>query len=160
LAVRLFFSAYAPLFAIFAIRQRGTSAWPIWAALSLVGFEETWRILRARSQVAGHQAHVLEVRDRGGEAAGYLAAYLLPLIGGPIQGWDMAAYGIFFLVLLAIFVQSDLKLLNPTLYVFRWRLFGARIEGVEGETILVARQRPSVGNLVSVVKLEGGWLVK
>jgi hypothetical protein len=161
LGVRLFLSAYAPLFAIFALRQHESLQWVVWGAFAAVGVEETWRILHNRSQVGGlPPVDVQEVRDRGGEVAGYLAAYLLPLIGGSIDGWTAAAYGVFFLVLFAIFVQSDLKLLNPMLYCARWRVFGGRIEGVEGETILVARSRPRVGDRVSVVNLEGGWLIK
>jgi hypothetical protein len=145
---------------IFAIRQRESWSWVIWLAAGLAGVEEAWRILRNRRKVGGDSVTVVTIRDRGGEVAGYLAAYLLPFLGGKAQGWDWAAYAVFFGVLLAVFLQSNLALFNPTLYVVGWRVYVGELAENGGETLLIARARPRPGERVSVVALPGGWMLK
>jgi len=145
---------------IFAIRQRADWSWIGWLAAGVIGLEETWRILRNRRRVGGDSVTLVTVHERGGEVAGYLAAYLLPFLGGVAEGWDWAAYAVFFVVLLAVFMQSDLILLNPTLYVVGWRVFSGELAENPGDTLLIGRARPHVGDRVTVVALPGGWLLK
>ena len=72
--------------------------------------------------------------------SGYLATYLLPFLGGPpldLRGW--LAYGVYFLVAWAVFVPSELGLVNPTLYILGWRL----VEGTRrGRSELIICQDP------------------
>jgi hypothetical protein len=73
---------------------------------------------------------VTDPRDQGAAVAGYLATYLLPLIGVGIAGWRVTvAYGIYLATLYLVFVRSEsLVLVNPTLYIFNYRIYDVEIE--------------------------------
>jgi hypothetical protein len=72
---------------------------------------------------------VTETTEQGAAVAGYLATYLLPLLAVGAGGWRLtAAYGIYLLVLWVVYVRSDqLVLINPTLYLFRYRIYDAQV---------------------------------
>jgi len=72
---------------------------------------------------------VSDPRDQGSAVAGYLATYLLPLLGVAGEGWRVsAAYAIYFVVLFVVYVQSDrLVLVNPTLYVVGYRVYDVQL---------------------------------
>lgn len=77
---------------------------------------------------------VTDPRDQGGAIAGYLATYLLPLLQGVGGGgWrNTAAYAIYLLIVYIIFIRSDnLVLVNPTLYVFGFRIYDAELDAAE-----------------------------
>jgi hypothetical protein len=76
---------------------------------------------------------VTDPRDQGGAIAGYLATYLLPLLQGAGGGWrNTTAYAIYLLIVYIIFVRSDnLVLVNPTLYVFGFRIYDAELDAAE-----------------------------
>jgi len=67
--------------------------------------------------------------EQGAAVAGYLATYLLPLLAVGVGGWRVtAAYGIYLAVLWVVYVRSDqLVLINPTLYLFRFRIYDAQV---------------------------------
>lgn len=72
---------------------------------------------------------VSDTSEQGAAVAGYLATYLLPLLAVGTGGWRLtAAYGIYLLVLWVVYVRSDeLVLINPTLYLFRFRIYNAQV---------------------------------
>jgi hypothetical protein len=72
---------------------------------------------------------VSDINEQGAAVAGYLATYLLPLLAVGMGGWRLtAAYAIYLLVLWVVYVRSDqLVLINPTLYLFRFRIYDARV---------------------------------
>lgn len=72
---------------------------------------------------------VSDTSEQGAAVAGYLATYLLPLLAVGVGGWRVtAAYGIYLLVLWVVYVRSDqLLLINPTLYLFRFRIYDAQV---------------------------------
>jgi hypothetical protein len=72
---------------------------------------------------------VSDSTEQGSAVAGYLATYLLPLLAIQSGGWRVtAAYGVYLVVLYVVYVQSDsLVLINPTLYLFGYRIYGADV---------------------------------
>lgn len=76
---------------------------------------------------------VTDPHDQGGAAAGYLATYLLPLLHPEGGDWrTTAAYAIYLLTVYIVFVRSDsLVVINPTLYVFGFRVFDVERESHE-----------------------------
>jgi hypothetical protein len=72
---------------------------------------------------------VTDTTEQGSAVAGYLATYLLPLLAVGAGGWRVtAAYGIYLAVLWVVYVRSDqLVLINPTLYLFRYRIYDAHV---------------------------------
>lgn len=87
-----------------------------------------WVILVNAKRARGPEWSVSEPRDQGAAAAGYLATYLLPLLHPESGGWrTTAAYGIYLLTVYIVFVRSDsLVVINPTLYVFGFRVFDVK----------------------------------
>jgi hypothetical protein len=124
----LFMSSYAPLFAILAVRFRSTGVIVACAALSAAGFAAGAAVLVRFHQVTGSTWTVRTVEDRGGEVAGYLATYLLPFVTVSEPGVrDVVGYALFLMVVAVIYVRSSLVQINPTLYLFGWRLYAIEI---------------------------------
>ena len=76
----LFLSSYAPLFALLAIRFEQRWLWISCTALAVLGGASLWLLLRLDARSAPGPHVLASVRDAGGEAASYLATYLLPFL--------------------------------------------------------------------------------
>jgi hypothetical protein len=140
LGTRLFVISYVPLWLIFAVRAEETIVIATFAFVAGVGLVDALLIVSAGLQRSMRRVAFDEVSDKSGDAAGYLATYLLPFIGGPptdVKG--AVAYIIYFGVAWTVFVPSNLGLINPTLYLFGWRVFEATRHG---QRILVISQDP------------------
>jgi hypothetical protein len=76
---------------------------------------------------------VVDVQDQGSAVAGYLATYLLPLLALGQGGWRLiAAYAIYLITVYVVFVRSEnLVLVNPTLYLIGFRVFGAELDAAD-----------------------------
>jgi hypothetical protein len=144
----LFGSSYVPLFAIFAIRFQQTT-W-IWASIAVV-----FTILAAALFVVvftRHQPqiyHVRSVQDSGAAVAGYVATYLLPFatVNEP-SGRDLIGYGVFFLVVGALYTRSTLLGVNPLIYLTPWQIY--EVQTTAGRSLLVlAKVRPSAGESIT-----------
>jgi hypothetical protein len=100
--------------------------------------------------------------EQGAAVAGYLATYLLPLIAVGTGGWRVtAAYGIYLVVLWVVYVRTDqLVLINPTLYLFQFRIYDAQVR-VHGDpprlqrVLLLSRLQISNDTRVRVKPLGG-----
>lgn len=149
----LFMSSYAPLFAILAIRFRSIGLIVACATLSAVGFAAGAAVLARFHQVTSSTWTVRTVEDRGGEVAGYLATYLLPFVTVSEPGVrDIVGYALFLVVIAVIYVRSSLVQINPTLYLFGWRLYAIEIgDGWSG--YLLARGPMRKGTDVAAVRM-------
>lgn len=166
----LFLSAYAPLSLIFALRSlpNNFSEWTlsavvpsaIWVLVAVLGVLYIVFALKLAQDVTGLDRTFSNVQDRGAEVAGYVATYLLPFLTWTANGWpDRLAFAVYFIVIFAIFCQSNMSLVNPTLYVIRWQVFGAQVTGAtNGQAIVISRHRPPDGRL-RVASLGGGVYV-
>ncbi len=103
---------------------------------------------------------VTDPRDQGSAAATYLATYLLPLLNPEGGGWRLtAAYAIYLLTLYVVFVRSDnLLVINPTLYVFGFRVFDVEIvsEDAQYRRRVLLLMRGTVGKETQVAVLPLG----
>jgi hypothetical protein len=157
---RLFFISYTPLWAIFAIRSHGTVSQVVFWLLTGWGFLDTFRLIEAGLRRSTRHVRFDDISDRSGSVSGYLATYLLPFLGGPpldLRGWF--AYGVYFLVAWAVFVPSELGLVNPMLYILGWRL----VEGTRrGRSELIICQDPPgrdpEGEPVARLMGGAGWI--
>lgn len=140
LGTRLFIISYVPLWVIFAIRSDQLSVTVAFSTIAGLGLLDAFRIIEAGLHRSVRHVVFEEINDRSGDAAGYLATYLLPFIGGPptdIRG--AVAYLVYFIVAWCVFVPSSLGLVNPTLYVLGWRV----VEGSrQGRAVLIVCQDP------------------
>jgi hypothetical protein len=119
----LFFSSYAPLFGLLAIRFQQPWLWISCIILAGLGVGSLLLLLRldARSSPG---PHVLEsARDAGSEAASYLASYLLPfLVVATPSIRDVLAYVGFLVVAAAIYLRSAVVQVNPLLFLLGYRI--------------------------------------
>ena len=152
----MFLSSYATLFCILAIRFDGLGLRLTCVGLCAVGLVDTVRITHtAQSGTVPFDITVKSTEDTGGEVSGYLASYLLPFVTVATPGWrDLVAYGLFLLVGLVIYVRSHLVRVNPTLYLFGYRVLAVRY-GKDKEQFLVTRVGPQDGDTMSVVDTAG-----
>jgi hypothetical protein len=148
----LFLCSYAPLFAILAIRFQSTLLILVCALVAGSGLAAGGAVLLRFRTVTPGSWVVMAVEDRGGEVAGYLATYLLPFVtvAEPTVR-DVIAYGLFLTIVAVIFVRSSLVQINPTLYLFGWRLLAIEIGGFNG--YLLTRRRIKHGDEVRAVRM-------
>jgi hypothetical protein len=119
----LFFSSYAPLFGLLAIRFEQRWLWVSCAALAVLGVSSLWLLfhLDARSSLGPHL--LASTRDAGPEAASYLASYLLPFLTVPVPTIrDIVAYIGFLVVAGSIHLRSSVVQVNPLLYLLGYRV--------------------------------------
>jgi hypothetical protein len=153
--IALFLCSYCPLFAILAIRV--TTSWAVvLAALALAGLIVAVGILYVTPALRSPQParEVEQVRDRTGDVAGYVVAYLLPFLMAPAPGpRDMAAYGLFLIVLAILNIRSDLLYINPVFYLFGFRIASIRLKGDDRDSIYVSKKEVRMGQDLEVVRL-------
>lgn len=170
---RLFLVAFSPLTLIIAIKTshhctaKDLQMYVFWisATLATVGFIDAWRLPRGALRKGSIKREFYDIQDPSGAVAAYLATYLLPFMSlqiGTIR--DVVAVVVFFLVVLAIFLTSDLAAINPTLYVFGWRVVRARVKSSDGNdpmvvVLLRSKTHLSPGQRVPVVRF-GNFLVR
>jgi hypothetical protein len=141
-------------------------AW-LWCGLAAFGVIDGWRLTRGASRKGSTVQQFTEIRDQGATVAGYLATYLLPLIGLSVNGLrDIAAYLIYFVVALVVFVRSDLALVNPTLYLLGWRVVAGKINNTGNATpasavdvLIICRDVAALGAPVNATRLAGCFVV-
>jgi hypothetical protein len=158
---RLFVVSYAPLALIFALRsiEDNRLASVLWCGIAILGFLDGLWILRRSHRRGAVSVTFSRIDDAGGSVAGYLATYLLPLLGTSINGAPiLAAYAVYFVVLFLVYTNSDMAFVNPTLYLYRRRV----VLGVltSGAAKLVICKEPPADNIpVNVVEFLGVLLV-
>jgi len=178
--IRLFFISYVPLWLMLAFRAAppGTRWHWFWggrtalctafAVLVVWGIADALRLIRGSRRTGARRLVFDEISDQGGNAAGYLATYLLPFIGLVPADWgDWAAYGAYFLVAGLVFIRTDLTFVNPTLYVLRYRVVSANAYLPEGRQpvpgspfVVICRDPRMLTSPVDVTSVGGGYIVK
>ncbi|MFC5142041.1 hypothetical protein ACFPK1_27675 [Actinomycetospora rhizophila] len=149
---RLFVVSYSALALMFAARfvsQEALVTAAVFAAIGAWGLVDGYRLVRGAKRRSKHWVEVENVSDAGQAVSGYLATYLLPFLGNlPGNGGDWVAVGLYFVVALMVYVKTDLALINPTLYLYGYRLAKASLDGQDA--IVVSRHRIRSGDSVLV----------
>ena len=169
---RLFVISYVPLFAIIALRAYPSPfrfdlqgvVFLFAALLCLVGILDTANLLRGARRTVGDRMLLRDIEDAGGSAAGYLVSYLFPFVAASYDSWAaIASYALYFTVLFVIFVRSQFGLINPTLYVFGWRVIQAStwfgLDNPEERRLTVLCKRVPSPGTYRVVHFAGGYLL-
>lgn len=177
--VRLFFVSYVPLWIMLAFRAAPPDKWQwdgrtvaviTFGTLAAYGLLDAVRLVRGSRRTSPRSLVFGEVSDQGGNAAGYLATYLLPFIGLVPQDWgDWAAYVLYLLVALIVFIRTDLTFVNPTLYVLNHRVVSANayLPGdkmlVPGSPFMIVCRDPgalTTSKVIDVTSIAGGFVTK
>jgi hypothetical protein len=151
----LFLSSYAPLFVILAIRFQGAALRGTCAGLAVIGFAYLAVVLWVVPRTAQQRTYPVDaVNDASGQVAGYLATYVVPFLTVPSPSPpEVISYCIFALVVLVIFVRSDLAQINPTLYLLGRRV--ASITARQGTHYVVCRRLPRPPTRIEAVRVAG-----
>lgn len=139
--VELHLAASAPLFAMLAWRLHDRFWWFL-AFLVLAGAGAGVVVLVlgvARVRRQGDPFRFAEVVDLGDQVAGYVVSYLLPFLlpADASTGEVWLTVGVL-AVIGVVLVQSNQVHLNPLLYLFGYRVYGATAEDGQGY-YLIAR---------------------
>ncbi|WP_343606161.1 hypothetical protein [Fluviicola sp.] len=139
----LFVSSYLPLFVLIAIKQISDNYHFIyWGGFSLeairtflekfglsallvivsiigfLGFKFTFRNLESVAE-NGQPVVVSNVRNKSGEAIGYIATYIIPFLFNEYKGWYECFSVLFLLAIICpIYIHSSLLLINPLLSIW------------------------------------------
>lgn len=121
----LFFSAFAPLFAIWALRAWSVVSW-VFLALALVGIAGTVVIVRLARVDEGDSSEILTIESRDADVAAYVVTYLVPFVTTSARTWqDWLAMIAFVAVLFVLYTSSELLAVNPLLALRGLRLYKA-----------------------------------
>ncbi len=155
LRIRVLLSSYAFVTTILALRLDALAPRLLCAALAVWGFLDAWQLTRTTARKGLRPLVVKDVRDAGREVTAYLTTYVFVLLAEPDpEGWDLAAYAVFAVVLVVVTLRSDLAHVNPTLYLLGRRI--VTITDEEGrERYLVCREPPVVGQRLLVAESLG-----
>lgn len=153
----LFLSSYAPLFALLAVRFQPRWLWIPCVGLAGLGVIALVLLLRLDRRSSPGPHVLTHVQDAGGEAAAYLAGYLLPFltVSTPTVR-DVVAYIGFLLVAAIIHVRSTVAQVNPLLYLLGYHVLSVtdsrglraymitRHQVPTGERVLATRFRDDI----------------
>lgn len=124
--VVLFLSSYAPLFAVFAIKQYPHSHVIAYAfcGLAAVSLVVLLAFMKTASALAPMEMTVKEHASRDGDSMSYIVTYLVPFLDIKFdQIENVIGLGITFLVLGVLYVNSNMIYTNPVLNLAGFHIF-------------------------------------
>lgn len=157
----LFLGAYAPLCLIFGLRTSPKNLWQwhtlrppsgIWFALAIVGTAYLYLLVKAGYRINAGERRFSAIDDQGAQVTGYLATYLLPFITPESPAVrDYIGYGVFFVSVFAVFLRSDMALINPTLYMLGYGVYRARwvTDGGDESVLILSHDRPTATGVIA-----------
>ena len=161
--ILLFLSSYFPLFIIFSLLwyerhfwlSIGVGAASVLTLLALVGY--LFLVRRTNQRLT---RKVVSVERKDGEVMGYIASYLIPFVTfsidnehGQVSVTQVLALAIFLLVLLIIYVSSNMIYINPVLNIFGYHLYTIEIENGGREVYYLAKKPVKRDESISYVRL-------
>jgi hypothetical protein len=152
----LFFSSYAPLFLIIALRGWRDSRYLAigLAVASVVSVLVLFVFLRIAQTLAAGRIKVDSVASRDGDAMSYIVTYLLPFLAVKLNDvTDAGSLGIVLAVIAILYVNSNMIHTNPVLNIAGYHVF--EIHDADGKTtaLLCKRAYIRTGSEIDVISL-------
>jgi hypothetical protein len=161
LALRLlaFLGAYAPLEAMLAIRFWSKSTLAS-ISLLIVAFGASaltlWYVKTSRREAEPDTVTVAGVSRRDESVMAYLFTYVLPFVGMPFGDVaDVSAASIFFVLLLVLYIRTELFYVNPILSLVGYRVYEIAVDGAPPITVLSKDRFIRVGAPLYIARLVG-----
>lgn len=150
----LFFSSYAPLFGILAIRFERLWLQYTCVGLAVAGLISLLVVLNVHNRTNGPELVVDTVSSAGGEAASYLAGYLLPFVTvSEPKARDIIAYSAFIVVAGVVHSRTNAIQVNPLLFLLGWKIL--RVTPTKGPAVfLITRKNRFHGDRVPTSRLD------
>jgi hypothetical protein len=155
----LFLCSYAPLTLIICVLQYGV--WPLWTLALLAGvvgigsmlgtlFYLWW--MRRGNSVFEKRVERFDGHDS--DVMAYIATYIIPFVTFPLGALKQIIALVFFLlVLLLIYVRSNMIYVNPVLSLFGYHLYEVEIEYSTRSHYYIARKPLERGHNIRFVRL-------
>lgn len=156
----LFFTAYIPLLLMLAALQfeaRPSVAFLLVTCAVIIGTIFAIALFVA-TRVSAVRTVVKSVSDDGHASMAYMATYILPFISGvPGSPGGWAALGVYAATLFLIFRATEVKAVNPTLYLFGYRISHIHdATNVGGKGVYVIHRKPILANTTVLINRFGG----
>ena len=161
--ILLFLSSYVPLFLIIGILVFAKS----WLAASVIFFLAAcftftlWLYLRYfRRKNKRAFSRLSDYHSRDSEAMSYIASYIVPFATFSLDVLpQILALAIFVLVLLVLYVNSNMIYVNPLLNLAGFHLYEIEVEHGEQSRYYLARKRLARNELIYYVEISKDvWL--
>jgi len=152
----LFISSYFPLSAIFCILLWEKHL--LWAVLILlIGLSGLvilllYFLLIVPRRTRSHET-VTSLERHDGDVLSYVASYLVPFVSLDLTGTQIWAVLVFLVVLLIIYVNSNMIYINPMLNILGYHLYEITIDHNEASFYLLTRQRVALQSHIHVVHI-------
>ena len=153
----LFISSYFTLTLIFCILLLGKHTY--WAAGILgVGIISlgtmTLYFRTSLRRLTTFQDKVINFQRRDADVMGYIASYLIPFVTFPFDNLQqIGALFVFILILLVVYVNSNMIYINPVLNLAGYHLYEVNTEHSALPHYLIARQRVVLSETIRFVRL-------
>ncbi len=123
--IALFFSSYAPLFALLAYESRASPrAWVTLAAIAVVSVLALVLVMVSKRDERGPRLKVHHSRPKDGDVLAYTASYLVPFFSLDLTKTDnVVVFCGFLLVVGVVYINSDMLFVNPLLNFARYHSF-------------------------------------
>jgi len=152
----LFISSYFPLSVIFSILLWEKHLF--WAVLILlIGLSGLvilllYFLLIVPRRTRSHET-VTSLERHDGDVLSYVASYLVPFVSLDLTGTQIWAVLVFLVVLLIIYVNSNMIYINPMLNILGYHLYEITIDHNEASFYLLTRQRVALQSYMHVVHI-------
>lgn len=151
----LFLSSYIPLWVIFAIITMRTMWWVAiaFAVLAALSFFGTVIFLCVAQRFEGIEMAVGVIRRKDSDTMSYIASYIIPFAATSFNKMEqVAALGVFLVVLCAVYISSNMIHINPLLSLMGYNLY--EIEDPDGNPYsLVSRRNLRRNDTVKAIDL-------
>jgi hypothetical protein len=160
----LFFSSYFPLFLILGILFASKN-WILTVAIICLGsltLFELWRYLHDRRRRMQHSfSKILDYSRRDSEAMSYIASYVVPFATFSLDVISQAlALAVFVIVLMVLYVNSNMIYINPMLNLVGYHLYEIEIEHSSHSHYYLARKRLARGEIIHYVRISDEVLLE
>ena len=155
----MFLSAYAPLFALLAVRFEPLPLMFTCAGLAVLGLISLFVLFRLDSRAQPGPHELASVKDAGAEVGAYLGAYLLPFVTVASPNFrDEIAYILFFFVAAAVYMRSSVVQINPLLYLLGFQVL-AIVDTNGLRAYLITRKSRKVGERILASRFSDDVLI-
>lgn len=155
--VMLFLSSYSPLWLAFAVllctnMLAAAVGFVVLSVASVWGLFGYLRWCRKHKQAFTSKLDAIEQKD--GDVMSYVASYLVPFFAISFTSWQqILVLVIFLLVLLVVYVNSNMIAINPMLYIGKFHVYEIELENSPRSHIYIARKRLYRGDPIRYVRL-------
>ena len=155
----LFLSSYFPLFVIFTIQNYSLTEFNFMALIpTIIGIVSLiWLavFIRWTSSCEPRLITVSSIQRKDAEVMSYIASYLIPFMGvdfSKLENWISLL--IFFLILMVIYINSNLIHINPMLNLVGYHVYEIETNMNVTHTIISKKRRLARGCQITITMID------